>query len=99
MDVKDVVAALAQLIAQREDRGRRQRDDGHRSVRRYPDGAPERDQMIGLRAALRARATVKATRARVIRAEAREDARVVAPGGKLGGERLDVPAHAPRLCP
>ena len=79
----DVVAALAQLVAQREDGVRRERHVRDGAVGGEADGAPERDEALGRRMALRARAAVQAPRERVVGVERREDARLVAGRGEL----------------
>ncbi len=59
VDVRDVVAAVAQLAAQRADRARRERHVRDGAVRRDADGAPERDEAVGCRMPLGARAAVQ----------------------------------------
>ncbi len=99
VDVRDVVAAFAQLPAQREDPARADREVGDRAVRRDAHRAPERDEAFGRLTALRRRAPVQAARQRVVGVEGRQHAHVVAEAPQLSRERLDMPRHAARVGP
>ena len=99
VDVGHVVAARAQLAAQRGDGVRRHREVGDRSVGREPDRAAERDEALGRGVALRARALVKPRRETVVRIERRDDARLVTIRRERARERLDVPSDTAGIGP
>ena len=99
VDVDDVIAAAAQLVAHREHGVRRQRHVGNGAVGRQPDCPAERDQAIGGLARLRGGTPVQAARERVVGVEGRKDARLMPDRRERLCERPYVTRHATRVGP
>ena len=97
MHVHDVVAAVAQLAAERGDRERRHGEVRHGPVHGQPDGAAERDQVVRRRAGIRARAAMARAREAVIRVVRGKQAYVVPLAEQLMGQSLDVTPDPARI--
>jgi len=99
VDVDDVVAAVAQLPARRNDTpGREGGQIGDRAIGGEAGGAAERDQVIGDLAPLRL-GTVKRPAKAPGRVERSKHANVMAATEELLGKRLHVPVHAALVGP
>ena len=95
--VHDVVAAVAQLAAERGHRVRRDRQIRHGAVDGEPHRPAERDQVVGRGPRLRARAAMARAREAIIRVEWGKQADVVPLAEQLVGQSFDVPPDPARI--
>ena len=95
--VHHVVAAVAELLAQRHDCLGEGGQVRHRAVQGDADGAPQRDHVIGQRSLLRARAAVGYTCQPVIGVVRRHQPDLVAQRGELLGQSLHMTPDSARI--